>query len=378
LNSELLNNIKNDPKKVSIKHNAKYFIDKFNNLNDKIDNDNFTENDKSEFLVLKSEYESKYASKFTDKENEEITDLIDEIENKLDKSYESNVSKIISIVKPKNKSGLVKRIILAAAVIGGFVLAAKGCGKQNTTDVSYTVEDGNNGSIDSTSADDVSINETTDALDSKVDAIIDGIIDGTTESEEPIVSSSDDYFVDGSTDATTDSDLDNKQDDLNSIIDNIINDNTVADNSNDDYTVDNAVDNSADNTVDNDVDNTISGDYTTDDNNYYIGDVVNINDGSYIYDDEYDAAFDNERQNPYFTNEADRIVCGVQLQMPDGKVVNITDREDGYNAKIDYYLSQGGVVSSVLVRNSEVNADGYEGFYNIDSVSKKTMGGMSR
>ena len=93
-----------------------------------------------------------------------------------------------------------------------------------------------------------------------------------------------------------------------------------------------------------------------------IGDEVDITEEAPIYENMYDAVYDNNRETPYYNNDVNRSVMGVVYEKEDGELVIAETLEDA-----DLYEKQGLNKRAVLT-----GIDGeYEGFYKIENVVKR-------
>ena len=91
---------------------------------------------------------------------------------------------------------------------------------------------------------------------------------------------------------------------------------------------------------------------------FRIGDTVNVKNNSYIYDNVYDAMNNTNGLNPYFDSSMNRNITGLFIKFNDEYVY--TENQNN----VDEYISNGGVIKSVVVGN-------YEGAYNFNDVKLK-------
>ena len=103
---------------------------------------------------------------------------------------------------------------------------------------------------------------------------------------------------------------------------------------------------------------------------YDLGEKVNIADNSYVYTNSYDATDKINEYTPYYDNSYDREVMGVTYEF-DGNLYTIYKDDANANDKINELVCRGAKQTAVLVvRNDLVNTGDYEGYYNIDSVTR--------
>lgn len=103
---------------------------------------------------------------------------------------------------------------------------------------------------------------------------------------------------------------------------------------------------------------------------YDLGEKVNIADNSYIYTNSYDATDKINEYTPYYDNSYDREVIGVTYEF-DGNLYTIYKDDANATDKINELVCRGAKQTAVLVvRNDLVNTGDYEGYYNIDSVTR--------
>ena len=105
---------------------------------------------------------------------------------------------------------------------------------------------------------------------------------------------------------------------------------------------------------------------TQDINNIELGSKITIKDGSKIYDDVYDSSYENNELNPYFDGDMERTVFCIAFEY-EGNLVYCDMHDADAQAKVDFLKQNGAKIMSVM---TSVDGVGYEGAYNIKSVSK--------
>lgn len=96
--------------------------------------------------------------------------------------------------------------------------------------------------------------------------------------------------------------------------------------------------------------------------NYLIGEPVNIIDGASVYENMYDAVYDNNRLNPYFDDSINHYIMGIVYENQDGELVVASTLEEN-----EQYIKEGLNAKAVL---TGINGE-YEGFYRIDNIEKR-------
>lgn len=121
-----------------------------------------------------------------------------------------------------------------------------------------------------------------------------------------------------------------------------------------------------DNTNDNSADTSVNEDDMQDINNIELGSKITIKDGSKIYDNVYDSSYENNELNPYFDGDMERTVFSIAFEY-EGKLVYCDIHDADAQEKVDFLKQNGAKVMSVI---TSIDGEGYEGAYNIKSISK--------
>lgn len=108
----------------------------------------------------------------------------------------------------------------------------------------------------------------------------------------------------------------------------------------------------------------------TENKEYNLGESVNIKDNSYIYTNSYDATDGTNKCTPYYNGTYNREVMGVTYEL-DGNLYTVYRDDMNASEKVNELISKGAKQTAVLVVRSDlVNADDYEGYYNINSIKR--------
>ena len=103
---------------------------------------------------------------------------------------------------------------------------------------------------------------------------------------------------------------------------------------------------------------------------YDLGEEVNVEDNSYIYTNSYDATDKVNEYTPYFDNSYAREVAGVTYEL-EGNLYTIYKNDVNASDKINELISRGAKQTAALVVCKElVNTGDYEGYYNVNSLTR--------
>ena len=103
---------------------------------------------------------------------------------------------------------------------------------------------------------------------------------------------------------------------------------------------------------------------------YDLGEEVNVEDNSYIYTNSYDATDKANEYTPYFDNSYAREVVGVTYEL-EGNLYTIYKNDVNASDKINELISRGAKQTAALVVCKElVNTGDYEGYYNVNSLTR--------
>lgn len=106
------------------------------------------------------------------------------------------------------------------------------------------------------------------------------------------------------------------------------------------------------------------------DENYILGDTINIEDNAYIYTNSYDATDKTNYYTPYYNGTYDREIVGVTYEL-DGNLYTIYKYDVNASDKINELISKGAKQTAVLVVRSDLSyTNDYEGYYNVDTIKK--------
>lgn len=123
-----------------------------------------------------------------------------------------------------------------------------------------------------------------------------------------------------------------------------------------------------------------------------IGDSTQVNEGSRIYEDEYNAYLSENSSHAYYSHDENRVIVGVAILTENGSIKQICANNPNANQEISDYLNNGGELVSVLTANrkflpnydgsdiltvDEINAYA-EGWYNINDIPNGNVKGMQR
>lgn len=124
------------------------------------------------------------------------------------------------------------------------------------------------------------------------------------------------------------------------------------------------------NNEDKETNNNESGKY--DDFKLTFDNTVTININSYIYTNSYDATYNKNSLNPYYSGYYERDVQGLVYSL-DGKIYVIYETDVDALEKQRKLENCGAIMTAVLVtREDKVHTCEYEGYYNISSVKVKS------
>ena len=105
---------------------------------------------------------------------------------------------------------------------------------------------------------------------------------------------------------------------------------------------------------------------------YALGDTVTIIDNASIYSNSYDATYSCNADTPYFDGNYEREILGVVYEL-DGNIYTIYQSDNSALEQIADLENKGAHKTAVLVTRSDlIEANNYEGYYDIDSVKVKT------
>lgn len=123
-----------------------------------------------------------------------------------------------------------------------------------------------------------------------------------------------------------------------------------------------------------------------------IGNSTQVNEGSRIYEDEYNAYLGENSSHAYYNYDENRVILGVAILTQNGDIKQICANNPNANQEINNYLNDGGELVSVLTANrkylpnydgsdiltaDEINAYA-EGWYNINDIPNGNVKGMQR
>ena len=98
-----------------------------------------------------------------------------------------------------------------------------------------------------------------------------------------------------------------------------------------------------------------------------LGSVVTVKDNSYIYTNSYDAASETNYMTPLFDGSYKRDVKGVVYNL-NGDIYTVYVDDTYANQNVQTLIRQGAKEEAVLLTRTDL--DGYEGYYNVNSINK--------
>lgn len=123
-----------------------------------------------------------------------------------------------------------------------------------------------------------------------------------------------------------------------------------------------------------------------------IGGNIKLNEGTRIYNNEYDAYLGENSYSAYYKNTDKRVILGVAILNENG-MNQIYASDELANQKIDELIKNGGEVVSILTANQEKYLQDYdgssplinaeinayaEGWYNVNDIANQNVKGMQR
>lgn len=110
---------------------------------------------------------------------------------------------------------------------------------------------------------------------------------------------------------------------------------------------------------------------TINDDSLSLNDTITINKGSYIYTNSYDATYNTNSYNPYYSGHYERDVQGLVYEH-NGNIYVIYENDTNALEKQKQLENSGAVITAVLVTRSDLIYTGeYEGYYNVNSIKVK-------